>query len=206
MVVVFDFVVVNNEEEDKGVVVAAVYRVREEMAAEEATVTDRLGCCLQMQCPKNKLFCAEPNNAQVIVKAFNDTKAVMGVIERDSKLPTHLMQRCRIRQIDVVDAARCEVIQIECVMYLQGPLNASKSAMKIISLNQGREGIRNQDQRESDTLAKPRTFSGQKRFYFLYLYTVESSRHNNQKSNSFANFWLARLTIKSTVAKKRQGP
>ncbi len=58
--VVFDVLVVNNEEEDKGAVVA-VYRVREEMAAEEATVTDRL--CLQ--CPKNKLlFCAEPNNAQ----------------------------------------------------------------------------------------------------------------------------------------------
>ncbi len=63
--VVFDGVVVNEEEDIKGVVVVAVYRVREKMAAEEATVTDRLLGCLQMQCPKNKLlFCAEPNNAQ----------------------------------------------------------------------------------------------------------------------------------------------
>ncbi len=60
---VLDVVVVNNEEDIKGVVVATVYRVREEMAAEEATVTDRLLGCLQ--CPENKLlFCAEPNNAQ----------------------------------------------------------------------------------------------------------------------------------------------
>ncbi len=85
--VVFDGVVV--DEDIKGVV-ATVYRVREEMAAEEATVTDRLGCLLQMQCPKNKLlFCAEPNNAQ------RDRESILcrgGVIERDSKLSTHLSQ------------------------------------------------------------------------------------------------------------------